>query len=127
MGGDDVQGVELFPLARGEVLGVFEPDVAAADEFGMVFAFEAADFLDGVVDQADDMEFVEGDLGVGQAWGIPLAKACDMSALTSVTALGSPPCALRSSAKAATVEASLPGVANNTLRCSRSTKRETYL
>src|ERR1022692_1894809 len=69
---------------------------------------------------------VEGDLGVGQACNDPLAKACDMSALTSVTALGSPPWALRSSAKAATVEASLPGVANNTLRCSRSTKRETY-
>src|ERR1017187_950000 len=63
---------------------------------------------------------------LGRLATIPLAKACDMSALTSVTALGSPPWALRSSAKAATVEATLPGVANNTLRCSRSTKRETY-
>src|ERR1039457_1488503 len=33
MGVDDVQGVELFPLAGGEVLGVLEPDVAGADEF----------------------------------------------------------------------------------------------
>src|ERR1039458_4005548 len=64
---------------------------------------------------------------LGRLATIPLAKACDMSALTSVTALGSPPWALRSSAKAATVEASLPGVANNTLRCSRSTKREIFL
>src|ERR1017187_9225992 len=63
---------------------------------------------------------------LGRLATIPLAKACDMSALTSVTALGSPPWALRSSAKAATVEASLPGVANNTFGCSRSTKRETY-
>src|ERR1039457_1673245 len=63
---------------------------------------------------------------LGRLATIPLAKACDMSALTSGTALGSPPWALRSSAKAATVEASLPGVANNTFGCSRSTKRETY-
>src|ERR1022692_2526048 len=40
----------------------------------MVFAFLAADFLDGVVDQADDMEFVEGDLGVGQACNDPLGE-----------------------------------------------------
>jgi hypothetical protein len=57
---------------------------------------------------------------------IPLAKAFDMSTLTSVTAAGSPPCTCRSAAKAATVEASLPGVTNTTLRSGRSTNRETY-
>jgi len=45
MGVDDVQVVELFPLAGGEVVGVLEPDIAAAGEFGMVFAFEASDFF----------------------------------------------------------------------------------
>ena len=31
----------------------------------MVFAFEAANFVDGVIDQTDDVEFIEGDLGAG--------------------------------------------------------------
>ena len=82
IGVDDVQGVELFPLALGEVLmrfqllrhGVLEEDVTAVFEFGMVFAFQSANYVDGVVDQADDMEFVEGDLGVGQAGGDPLGE-----------------------------------------------------
>src|SRR5271156_6730253 len=45
---------------------------------------------------------------------IPLMKAGLMSIQTSSIASGSPPCAARSSAKAATVSASLPSVANST-------------
>src|ERR1035437_9832873 len=127
MGVDDVQGLELFPLARGEVLGVFEPDVAAADEFGMSLRSRRRTFSTALLTRLTTWNLSKGTSALGKLAAIPLAKACDMSGLTSGPALGSPPCALRSSAKAATVEASLPGVANNTLRCSRSTKRETYL
>ena len=64
MGVGDVEGVELFPLALVEVLGVLEPDVAAFCQFGIGRLLQAADLIDGVVDEADDMEFVESDLGV---------------------------------------------------------------
>ena len=38
---------------------------------------ETADLIDGVVDEADDMEFVESNLGVGPAGG-------DASALSAI-------------------------------------------
>src|ERR1700733_8487844 len=44
---------------------------------------------------------------------VPLMNAGLMSMQTSATASGSPPCAVRSSANAATVAASLPSVAIN--------------
>ena len=42
------------------------------DRFGLELAFEAADFIDGVVDEADDVELVEGLGGVGQRIGLSL-------------------------------------------------------
>jgi hypothetical protein len=51
-------------------------------------------------------------------------KAGLMSMQTSLTAAGSPPCAARSSANAATVSASRPSVANSTRACSMSTNSE---
>ena len=40
----------------------------------MVFAFQSANFVDCVVDQADDMKFVEGDVRIGQAGGDSLGE-----------------------------------------------------
>jgi hypothetical protein len=51
----------------------------------------------------------------------PLMKAALMSMQTSAMFAGSPPWAVRSSANAATVLASLPSVANSTLAFSMST------
>src|SRR5207248_7062966 len=56
-------------LFGGEIGGVLEPDIAGAGEFGMVFAFEAADLIDGIVDEADDVELVEGNVCVGEVFG----------------------------------------------------------
>ncbi len=56
-------------MAGGEVGGILEPEIAGAGEFGLELAFEAADFIDGVVDEADDVELVEGLGGVGQRIG----------------------------------------------------------
>jgi len=40
----------------------------------MGFAFEAADFFDGVIDQFDDVELVEGDGGIGEIGGHAFGK-----------------------------------------------------
>ena len=53
----------------GEVGGILEPEIAGAGEFGMELTFQAADFIDGVVDEADDVELVESKRGFGQMSG----------------------------------------------------------
>jgi len=53
-------------LVGGEVGEIFEPEIAGAGEFRMEFPFQAADFIDGVVDETDDVELVEGEVGIGQ-------------------------------------------------------------
>src|SRR5262249_60872582 len=45
---------------------VHEPQVSAVLELGPMLALGAPDLVDGVVDELDGMEFVEGDLGFGE-------------------------------------------------------------
>ena len=54
---------ELDELLAAPVVRVFQPNVAAALEFGDGLDLLAADLVDGFVDQLDDMELVEGDRG----------------------------------------------------------------
>ena len=73
----------------------------------LVLPLSSSHLIDGIVDDLDGMELVEGDVGMGQALGDPLMNAGPMSMQTSATTSGSPPCAVRSSANAATVAAFL--------------------
>ena len=66
MAASEGEGLDLLFLVGGEVVGILEPDIAGAGEFRMELTFQAADCIDGVVDQADDVELVEGKGGVGQ-------------------------------------------------------------
>jgi len=61
----EVEGLDLLFLVGGEISGILKPDIAGAGEFGMELTFQAADFVDGVVDEADDVELVKGQGGVG--------------------------------------------------------------
>src|ERR1019366_7449444 len=56
MTASEVEGLQLLFLVGGEVVGILEPEIAGAGEFRMELTFQAADFIDGVVDQADDVE-----------------------------------------------------------------------
>ena len=56
-------------LALGQVGGVLEPQVATFLEFLPALLFVAADLVDGLVDDLDDVELVESDFGLGQAGG----------------------------------------------------------
>src|SRR6266446_5349114 len=58
--------VQLSALALRQVPRVLEPEVAALLQFGAALLFVPANRVDGLVDELDDVEFVEGDLGVGQ-------------------------------------------------------------
>ena len=60
--------VQLSALALRQVARVLEPEVAALLQFGVALLFGPANRVDGLVDELDDVEFVEGDLGVGQAF-----------------------------------------------------------
>lgn len=62
-------------MVGGEVGEIFEPEIAGAGEFRMEFPFQAADLIDGVVDETDHVELVEGEGGVGQM----IANAFDES------------------------------------------------
>jgi len=66
MAASKVEGLELLFLTGREVVGVLEPDIAGAGEFRMELTFQAPDLIDGFVDEADDVELVEGEGGVGQ-------------------------------------------------------------
>ena len=67
--------VELFEIGElgdlGAVRGalVLQPEVAAALEAGGGLRLLAADLVDGLVDQLDDVELVEGDRRPGQVLG----------------------------------------------------------
>src|SRR5258706_9245043 len=45
---------------------VLEPEIATSLELGAGLAFGTTDLVDGVVDELDRMELVEGDLGLGE-------------------------------------------------------------
>jgi len=60
----EVEGLELLLLAGGEIGGILEPDIASTGEFRVEITFLAADLIDGVVDEADDVELVKGQGGV---------------------------------------------------------------
>jgi hypothetical protein len=90
MGAGDVQSVELFPLAVGAVLGVLEPDAATADEFG-TFCSIRRTFSTAVLTRLTMWNLSKVTAALGRFVVMPLKTACDMSALTSVTASGSPP------------------------------------
>lgn len=57
-----VQGVGQGDLPVGQVVGLLDPDVAAAGEFGVLLLLVAAHGVDGFTDQLHDVELVEGDL-----------------------------------------------------------------
>jgi hypothetical protein len=59
----------LVLLFLRKILRVFKPDIAGAGEFGMRPAFETADLFDRIIDEADDVKFVEGDGGLGKVYG----------------------------------------------------------
>jgi len=61
--------VQLGALALRQVARVPEPEVAALLQFRRGSSVRPANRVDGFVDELDDVEFVEGDLGVGQAFG----------------------------------------------------------
>jgi hypothetical protein len=50
-------------LVAAPVIAVFQPDITAAFELGDSLDLLAADFIDGLVDQLNDVEFGEGDRG----------------------------------------------------------------
>jgi hypothetical protein len=58
--------VELKNLARAPVVLVLQPDVAGAFEAGVVFDLLAADLVDSLVHQLDNMKLIKGDLSPGQ-------------------------------------------------------------
>jgi hypothetical protein len=62
------EAVQLDALALRQVGRVLEPEIAAPLQFVAAFLFAAANRVDGFVDELDDVEFVESDLGVGQAF-----------------------------------------------------------
>ena len=67
--GLEVQALEigvLVDLTGGPVLRVLQPQVAAALEAGGGFRLVAADLVDGLVDQLDHVELIEGDRGPRQ-------------------------------------------------------------
>ena len=45
---------------------VLEPEVATALELRSILALGAPDLVDGIVDELDGVELVEGDLGFGE-------------------------------------------------------------
>jgi len=62
---------ELGALAASPGVLVLQPEVAAALEAGGRFSLLAADLIDGLVDQLDDVEFVEGDGAQGKCSASP--------------------------------------------------------
>ena len=66
VGGGEV--VQLSALALRQVPRVLEPEVAALVQFGVALLFGPANRVDGFVDELDEVEFVEGDLGIGQTF-----------------------------------------------------------
>jgi hypothetical protein len=66
---------ELHDLPPGPGVLVLQPQVAGALEFGGGLRLLAADLVDGLVDQLDDVKRVEGDVGPGQGLGDPGAVA----------------------------------------------------
>ena len=68
--------------------GIAEP-VAVLVEFGAALLLGPAHLVDDLVDQFNDMEFVEGDLGLWQALGVPAMNAGLMLMHTSKRPRGS--------------------------------------
>lgn len=60
------QRFERFLLFSGQVAGIFQPHVAALLQCGLCLLFLAPDLVNGFVEQFDNIEFVEGDLAIGQ-------------------------------------------------------------
>jgi hypothetical protein len=57
---------EAGALLGGEMPLVLEPEIATALELRSILALGAPDLVDGVVDELDGVELVEGDLGFGE-------------------------------------------------------------
>src|SRR5438477_11304980 len=57
---------EARALLGGEMPFVLEPEIATALELWSILALGAPHLVDGVVDELDGVEFVEGDLGFGE-------------------------------------------------------------
>ena len=67
--GFEVQGSEIEELQvlfAAPIVRIFQPDVAAALELGDGLDLLAADLVDGLVEQLNDMELIEGDRGPWQ-------------------------------------------------------------
>src|SRR5438128_8563434 len=111
--------------ALRQVARVLEPEVAALLQFGAALLFGPANRVDGLVDELDDVEFVEVIWALGRLSAVPAMTAGLMSMHTSSTASGFPPWAAKSWAKTPTVPASLPSATNRTRRRTRSTNRLT--
>ena len=56
--------IEAGTLLGGEMPFILEPEVSTALELGSIFALGAPDLVDGIVDELDGVELVEGDLGL---------------------------------------------------------------
>jgi hypothetical protein len=78
--------------------GIAEP-VAVLVEFGAALLLGPAHLVDGLVDQFDDMEFVEGDLGLWQALGGAGDERTAHVDAHLDNGLGVPRCAAKSVAK----------------------------
>jgi hypothetical protein len=103
--------VEVSELLLGPVVGIFETGLAGAPERGLGLDLLAAHRIDRLVGELDDMESIEANHGLRQVFSHPGEVGPDMSMHTCPMACGSPPCALRPAAKAATVLWSRPSQA----------------
>jgi hypothetical protein len=67
LGGESYDGrVEIYGLLAGKFTSVLEQGPAQALESGVGFLFAAAHLIEGLAGVSDDVEFVEGDFGIGQ-------------------------------------------------------------
>src|SRR6202030_3605633 len=63
------KGVERCALHNGEAPFVLEPEEPAVLELWPKSALDAADLVDGIVDEFDGVELVEGDFSFGKVVG----------------------------------------------------------
>jgi hypothetical protein len=115
------EAFERGPPPVGQVGRIAEPEMARASQELVDFTFGPPHLIDGVIDDLDGMELVEGYSGGGQVAGDALDEGGAHVDAHLSRALGSPQCTVRSSTKIAIISASLPSVANTTRAWSIST------
>src|SRR3954452_6159471 len=71
------QALDAVALARREVGGVLEPGITGSLQLRPPQLFLAADLIDGIVDDLDGVELVEGDCGLRQVLGGAPAQSPD--------------------------------------------------